>query len=189
MQASATSGVERSAKIVTLRLYDYPASCNCYKVRLLLANLGRPYERVPIDIFAGDTLTEEYGRINPARTTPVLETDDGRYLPESAAILVYLARGTPYLPDDPFELHVHNQGSGPLALTLTGAAPGGGLVFDIQSLNLTLAPGERRAIHGYVRPAQRQIVGAADLLGAGPGSGVRQSWIPLRRRLLLPNAS
>jgi len=87
-----------------VRLYDYPASCNCYKVRLLLANLGRPYERVPVDIFAGDTLTEEYGRINPARTTPVLETDDGRYLPESAAILVYLARGTPYLPDDPFEL-------------------------------------------------------------------------------------
>src|SRR5207248_10351314 len=35
--------------------------------------------------------------------TPVLETDDGRHLPGSAAILVYLARGTPYLPDDPFE--------------------------------------------------------------------------------------
>ena len=70
----------------------------------LLANLGRPYERLPVDIFAGDTLTEEYGRINPARTTPVLETDDGRYLPESNAILVYLASGTPYLPDDPFDL-------------------------------------------------------------------------------------
>jgi glutathione S-transferase len=87
-----------------LRLYDYPASCNCYKVRLLLANLGRPYERVPVDIFAGETLTDEYARMNPVRTTPVLETDDGRYLPESAAILAYLARGTPYLPDDPFEL-------------------------------------------------------------------------------------
>ena len=86
-----------------VRLYDYPASCNCYKVRLLLANLGRPYERVPVDIFAGDTLTEEYGRINPARTTPVLETDDGRFLPESNAILVYLAEGTPFLSDDPFE--------------------------------------------------------------------------------------
>jgi glutathione S-transferase len=87
-----------------MRLYDYPASCNCYKVRLLLANLGRPYERVPVDIFAGDTLTDEYARINPARTTPVLETEDGRYLPESNAILVYLSRGTPYLPDDPFAL-------------------------------------------------------------------------------------
>src|SRR5256885_3913918 len=86
-----------------MRLYDYPASCNCYKVRLLLAQLGQPYERVPVDIFNGDTLTEEYGRMNPARTTPVLETSDGRYLQESNAILVYLARGTPFLPDDPFE--------------------------------------------------------------------------------------
>ena len=85
-----------------MKLYDYPASCNCYKVRLLLANLGREYERVPVDIFGGDTLTDEYARINPARTTPVLETDDGRFLPESNAILVYLAHGTPLLPEDPF---------------------------------------------------------------------------------------
>jgi glutathione S-transferase len=87
----------------TIRLYDYAASCNCYKVRLLLANLAREYERVPVDIFAGETLTEEYGRMNPIRTTPVLETDDGRFLPESAAILVYLADGTPLLPDEPFD--------------------------------------------------------------------------------------
>src|SRR5437763_1859851 len=86
-----------------MRLYDYAASCNCYKVRLLLAHLGLPYERVPVDIFAGETLTDEYASINPARTTPVLETDDGRHLQESNAILVYLARGTPFLPDDPFE--------------------------------------------------------------------------------------
>ncbi|TML16474.1 MAG: hypothetical protein E6G33_05470 [Actinobacteria bacterium] len=48
-----------------LRLYDYPASCNCYKVRLLLSQLGRSCERVPIDIFDGETLTEEYAAINP----------------------------------------------------------------------------------------------------------------------------
>jgi glutathione S-transferase len=86
-----------------LRLYDYAASCNCYKVRLALAQLGLPYERVPVDIFNGETLTDEYARINRARTTPVLETEHG-YLPESNAILVYLATGTPLLPDDPFEL-------------------------------------------------------------------------------------
>jgi hypothetical protein len=38
-----------------MRLYDYAASGNCYKVRLLFALLGTPYERVAIDIFAGDT--------------------------------------------------------------------------------------------------------------------------------------
>src|SRR5215208_1651013 len=86
-----------------LRLYDYFASCNCYKVRLLLALLDRRYERIPVDIFNGETLTDEYARMNPSRTTPVLETDRG-YLVESNAILVYLAAGTPLLPDDPFEL-------------------------------------------------------------------------------------
>jgi glutathione S-transferase len=86
-----------------MRLYDYAASCNCYKVRLLLAQLGLAYERVPVDIFAGETLTDAYLAINPARTTPVLETD-GRYLTESNAILLYLGQGTRYLPDDAFEL-------------------------------------------------------------------------------------
>ena len=87
-----------------IRLFDYPASCNCYKVRLLAAQLGIPYERVLVDIFAGETLTDEYAAMNPARTTPVLETDDGRYLTESAAILVFMAAGTPLLPTDPLEL-------------------------------------------------------------------------------------
>jgi glutathione S-transferase len=86
-----------------MRLYDYAASANCYKVRLLLAQLGVPYERVPVDIFGGDTLTDEYVAINPARETPVLEVEPGRYLPESAAILLYLANGTPFLPDERFD--------------------------------------------------------------------------------------
>jgi glutathione S-transferase len=86
------------------RLYDYPASCNCYKVRLLLAHLGLPYERLNVDIFDGQTLTDEYGRINPIRTTPVLEIDGSGYLAESNAILFYLARGSDYLPEEPFEM-------------------------------------------------------------------------------------
>lgn len=84
-----------------MRLYDYAASANCYKVRLLLAQLGREYERVPVDIFAGDTLTDEFAAINPARTTPVLEDPGGTLLQESNAILLHLARGTSFLPDDP----------------------------------------------------------------------------------------
>ena len=69
-----------------MKLYDYAASANCYKVRLLLAQLGLDYERVPVDIFAGDTLTDEFAAINPARSTPVLEFSAGTYLPESNAI-------------------------------------------------------------------------------------------------------
>ena len=85
---------------MSLKLYDYAASGNCYKVRLLLAQLGRPYERIPIDIFGGDTLTPEYAAKNPARATPVLELEDGTFVTESNAILFYLARGTAFLPED-----------------------------------------------------------------------------------------
>jgi len=84
-----------------LALYDYAASANCYKVRLLLAQLGIEYERVSIDIFDGDTLTDEFERLNPLRSTPVLVLPDGTPLIESNAILWYLAAGSSYLPDDP----------------------------------------------------------------------------------------
>jgi glutathione S-transferase len=87
-----------------VRLYDYAASANAYKVRLLLAQLGRvDVERVEVDIFDGATLTDAYASINPARSVPVLELDDGRTLPESGAILWHLAEGTPLLPDDPVD--------------------------------------------------------------------------------------
>jgi glutathione S-transferase len=85
-----------------MRLYDYAASCNAYKVRLLVAQLGLAVERVEVDIFAGETLTGAFGALNPARTVPVLELDDGRALPESGAILWHLAEGTPLLPADPW---------------------------------------------------------------------------------------
>jgi|SRR5215210_2295578 len=81
-----------------MRLYDYAASGNCYKVRLLLALLRREYERVPVDIFAGDTLTDAYGGLNPVRETPVLELESGAAIAQSNAILWYLSEGTPFLP-------------------------------------------------------------------------------------------
>ena len=86
-----------------VRLYDYAASANCYKPRLLLALLEREYERVPVDIFAGDTLTCEFAGLNPARETPVLELDDGTLLTQSNAILWFLAEETAYLPTSALE--------------------------------------------------------------------------------------
>jgi glutathione S-transferase len=83
-----------------VRLYDYAASANCYKARLLLALLGREYERVAIDIFAGETLTDAFAALNPARETPVLELDDGSVVLQSNAIVWYLGEGTPFLPED-----------------------------------------------------------------------------------------
>jgi len=83
-----------------LRLYDYLPSGNGYKVRLLLSHLEIPFELVELDIVKGETRTPEFLAKNPNGKIPVLETEDGRYLPESNAILWYLAEGTPFLPAD-----------------------------------------------------------------------------------------
>jgi glutathione S-transferase len=84
-----------------LTLYDYAPSANCLKARVLLAQLERPYRRVGVDIFGGDTAAPDYRRRNPLGRTPVLELADGSAIAESGAILLYLAEGTDLLPADP----------------------------------------------------------------------------------------
>ena len=84
-------------------LYEHPSSGNCLKARVMLDQVGAAYERVVLDLFAGETRTPEHFARNPDGRIPVLELDDGTYLAESGAILLYLAEGTSYLPDDPVE--------------------------------------------------------------------------------------
>lgn len=81
------------------RLYDYLPSGNGYKVRLLLAQLGIPYEWVEVDILRGESRTAEFLTRNPNGRIPVLELEDGGHLAESNAILWFLADGTPMVPD------------------------------------------------------------------------------------------
>ena len=81
-------------------LYDHPASANCLKARILLAQLGLEFERVTVDLFTGETRRPEHLARNPDGRVPVLELDDGELIPESAAIMLYLAEGTPFLPAD-----------------------------------------------------------------------------------------
>ena len=83
-----------------LRLYDFLASGNGYKVRLLLHQLAIPFERVELDIIRGETRTPEFLAKNPNGRIPLLELDDGTRIAESNAIMWYLADGTPYLPSD-----------------------------------------------------------------------------------------
>jgi len=86
-----------------LRLYDFLPSGNCYKVRLLLTQLGIPFERIAIDIVQGESRTKEFLARNPNGRVPVLETETGQFLAESNAILYYLSAGTAFLPADAWE--------------------------------------------------------------------------------------
>ncbi len=85
-----------------MKLYDSLSSGNCYKARLLLALLGVAYERIDVNTAEGETRTPEFLAMNPNGRVPVLQTDDGGHLAESNAILVHLARGSRFLPDDPW---------------------------------------------------------------------------------------
>jgi glutathione S-transferase len=86
-----------------LTLYDYLPSQNAYKVRLLLNHLQLPYRTEIISIFEGEGQRPEFLAVNPTGAVPAIRLDDGRVLAESNAILAYLAHGTPYLLDEPYE--------------------------------------------------------------------------------------
>ena len=83
-----------------LRLYDNHLSGNGYKPRLLLAHIGRTYERIEVDTLKAETRTPEFLARNPNGRIPVLELEDGTCIAESNAILFYLAEGSPFLPAD-----------------------------------------------------------------------------------------
>jgi glutathione S-transferase len=84
-------------------LYNSAISGNCYKVRLLLAHLGIPYETRDVDVLDRSNPREELGGLSPTRRVPTLVLDDGRSLGESNAILWYFGEGTRFVPDDNFE--------------------------------------------------------------------------------------
>jgi glutathione S-transferase len=84
-------------------LFDSPVSGNCYKVRLLLAHLGVPYERRTVDVVDRSNRPELLGGLNPALRVPTLVLDDGRPLAESNAILWYFGDGTRFVPADRYE--------------------------------------------------------------------------------------
>jgi len=86
-----------------MRLYDYLPSGNGYKVRLLLAHLGIPFERIEVDILKGESRTPEFLAKNPNGRIPLLEWQPGIFLAESDAILFFLADGTPFAPRDRLE--------------------------------------------------------------------------------------
>lgn len=84
------------------RLYDYLPSGNGYKVRLVLKHLELPYELIETDIKVGATRTPEFLARNPNGRIPLLEIPGKGYLPESHAIISFLAEGSALVPGDRF---------------------------------------------------------------------------------------
>jgi glutathione S-transferase len=86
-----------------ITLHGFSPSGNCQKVRLLLEQLGREYRWIEVDSANGETRTPGFLAKNPNGKVPMLETDDGRILVESNAMLFWLAEGTAFLPDDSWQ--------------------------------------------------------------------------------------
>jgi len=73
-----------------MRLYEFPAAANCHRVSLYLAEKAIELPRVIVNIHGMEQKSPEFLRKNPAGKVPVLETDGGTYIAESAAIVEYL---------------------------------------------------------------------------------------------------
>ncbi len=61
--------------------------------------------------------------------------------------------------DERFRLHLHNQGSAPLPLKISGVSKAARLQFHIQPEEVTLAPGQRLLVQGSVSSPRRPLVG------------------------------
>jgi len=86
-----------------ITLYQQHDSGNCYKVRLILSHLGRAFRVVAVSSLDGSTRKPEFLAMNPIGKIPTVELDDGRFLAESNAILLYLAEGTDFLSSDRYD--------------------------------------------------------------------------------------
>jgi glutathione S-transferase len=86
-----------------ITLYQQHDSGNCYKVRLVLSHLSRPFQTVAVSSFDGSTRQPEFLAKNPIGKVPTVQLDDGRFLAESNAILLYFSEGTVLVPVDAYE--------------------------------------------------------------------------------------
>ena len=77
-----------------MKLYYSPLSSNSLKVRMAAALLDIPLELQNVELPKGEQRLPEYLAINPMGKVPVL-VDGDFVLPESAAIMVYLAESKP----------------------------------------------------------------------------------------------
>ena len=86
-----------------MKLYYFPLSGHAHRAHLFLSLIGVAHELVHVDMAKGAHKAPDYLNMNRFGQVPVLE-DDGQYIADSNAILVYAAKKygkTDWLPEDP----------------------------------------------------------------------------------------
>jgi glutathione S-transferase len=81
-----------------MKMYDFVGAPNPKKVRVYLAEKGIKVPAESVNIVTGENRTPEFLKKNPLGGLPVLELDDGTYLPESLAIIEYFEELHPNPP-------------------------------------------------------------------------------------------
>lgn len=83
-----------------IKFYDCQPAPSPRRVRMFIAEkgIGDRIETVQVDLRGGAHMQPEFERINPFRTVPVLELDDGTFISESIACCRYLEAAFPEPP-------------------------------------------------------------------------------------------
>ena len=81
-----------------MKLYDFSGAPNPKKVRVYLAEKGIKVPMEEVSLLSGQNRTPEFLQKNPLGGLPVLQLDDGSYLPESLAIIEYFEELHPNPP-------------------------------------------------------------------------------------------
>jgi len=81
-----------------VKLYTFEPAPNPKRVHLMMQYKGIDMETIPVDMMTGEQRSEDFGRINPLHTLPVLMLDDGTLLTEVISICSYLESIYPEKP-------------------------------------------------------------------------------------------
>lgn len=77
-----------------MKLYEAPGTC-ALGIRIILEEIGRPYESEALDLAARQQMSPAYLAINPKGKVPALLRPDGSVLTEFQAIAFWLALSAP----------------------------------------------------------------------------------------------
>ena len=87
-------------------LYGDSISGNCLKTKWTADYLGVDHDWIEVNVVEGGTRSDAFMQMNPSGQVPVMRLPDGRILPQSNAIILYLAEtnaSEALTPVDPFE--------------------------------------------------------------------------------------